>query len=41
MEWIDYNIVRALPYWGSKAPVILPNDSISSRNKKYESIKVE
>jgi hypothetical protein len=41
MEWIDYNIIRALPYWGSGAPVILPNNFISSRNKKYEPIKVE
>lgn len=41
MEWIDYNVIRALPYWGSGAPVILPNNFISSRNKKYEPIKVE
>lgn len=41
MEWIDYNVVRALPYYGSGAPVILPNNFISSRNKKYEPIKVE
>mgnify|MGYP007038186207 CR=1 FL=1 len=41
MEWIDYNVVRALPYYGSRAPVILPNNFISSRNKKYEPIKVE
>lgn len=41
MEWIDYNVICALPYWGSGAPVILPNNFISSRNKKYEPIKVE
>ena len=22
-EWIDYNTIRALPYFGSDAPVIL------------------
>ena len=21
-EWIDYNIIRALPYWGEHAPII-------------------
>ena len=41
MEWIDFNVVRSLPYYGSGAPVILPNNFISSRNKKYEPIKVE
>ena len=23
MEWIDYNTIRALPYAGSKAPIIM------------------
>lgn len=34
-EWIDFNVERALPYYGEKAPVILDVDYISSRNKKY------
>lgn len=21
-EWIDYNIIRAIPYWGEHAPII-------------------
>lgn len=23
MEWIDYNILRATPYYGDKAPIIM------------------
>ena len=23
VEWIDYNTIRALPYYGDKAPIIL------------------
>lgn len=40
-EWVEYNVERALPYWGSGAPVILDSTYITSRNKKYEPIKVE
>lgn len=40
MEWIDYNVERSLAYYGAGAPVILPNNFISSRNKKYEPIKI-
>ena len=40
MEWIDYNVIRTLPYYGSKAPVILSNNFISSRNKTYTPIKI-
>ena len=39
-EWIEYNIERALPYWGEGAPVILNNNFISSRNKKYIPLKI-
>ena len=39
-EWIDFNVERALPYYGAKAPVILDVDYIGSRNKKYKSIIV-
>lgn len=39
-EWVEYNVERALPYYGDKAPVILNNNFISSRNKKYDSIKI-
>lgn len=21
-EWIDYNVIRALPYWGEHAPIV-------------------
>ena len=26
VEWIDYNVVRALPYYGERAPMILYRD---------------
>ena len=39
-EWIEYNVERALPYYGDKAPVIINNNFISSRNKKYDPIKI-
>ena len=25
-EWVDYNVVRSLPYWGEHAPIILERD---------------
>lgn len=25
-EWIDYNVIRALPYWGKHAPVIFEKE---------------
>lgn len=39
-EWVIYDVERALPYYGERAPVILPNNFISSRNKYYEPIKI-
>lgn len=39
-EWVEYNVERALPYYGSGAPVILPNNFISSRNKTYFPLKI-
>lgn len=39
-EWIEYNVERALPYYGSTAPVILDNNFISRRNKTYIPIKI-
>lgn len=32
-ERIEYNVERALPYYGAEAPVILNNNFVSSRNK--------
>ena len=26
VEWIDYNVVRSLPYYGDRAPMILYRD---------------
>ena len=40
MEWVIYDVERALPYYGDAAPVILPNNFISSRNKYYEPVKI-
>ena len=36
MEWIDYNTLRAVPYFGSKAPVIFfPKDYEGQSAKEY------
>lgn len=40
MEWVEYNVERALPYYGDKAPVILAVNYICSRNKAYDPIKI-
>lgn len=40
IEWIEYDVERALPYYGDKAPVILLRGYLSSRNKYYEPIKI-
>ncbi len=39
-EWIEYNVERSLPYYGSGAPVILDVDYINSRNKNYTPLKI-
>ena len=39
-EWIEYNVERSLPYYGSTAPIILDNNFISSRNKTYTPLKI-
>ena len=41
IEWVEYNVERALPYYGDKAPVILSVNYICSRNKAYDSIKID
>lgn len=40
IERVKYNVERALPYYGDKAPVILDNNFVSSRNKTYDPIKI-
>ena len=40
IEWIEYDVERALPYYGEKAPVILLRGYLNSRNKYYEPIKI-
>lgn len=40
IEWIEYNVERALLYYGAKAPVILEVSKLTSKNKKYIPIKV-
>ena len=39
-EWIEYNVERALPYYLNRAPAILEVDHITSRNKRYDPIKI-
>ena len=41
VEWVEYNVERALPYYGEHAPVILQNKFIHEDNKYYEPIKVK
>lgn len=26
VEWVDYNVIRSLPYWGEHAPVVMSSD---------------
>ena len=40
-EWIEYNVERALPYWGEGAPKIHNTLAIYPQNKKYASQKME
>ena len=41
LEWVEYNVERALPYYGEHAPLLLQNKFIHSDNKYYEPIKVK
>ena len=41
IEWIEYDVERALPYYGEHAPVILMNKYIHKDNKYYEPIHVK
>lgn len=41
VEWVEYNVERALPYYGERAPIILMNNYIHKDNKTYEPIKVK
>lgn len=41
IEWIEYDVERALPYYGKHAPVILMNKFIHKDNKYYEPIRVK
>lgn len=36
IEWVEYNVERALPYYGKTAPVILDTNTITDKNKKYD-----
>lgn len=40
-EWVEYNVVRALPYYGDKAPVILDLQFLKKSNKTYDPIKID
>lgn len=41
MEWVEYNVERALPYYGDKAPVILDLQFLKKSNKTYDPIKID
>lgn len=40
LEWVEFNVERALPYYGKTAPVILPNYFISAQNTAYDPCKI-
>lgn len=40
IEWIAYNVERALPYYGERAPVILLRNYLTTKNKYYTPIKI-
>lgn len=40
VDWVDYNVIRALVYYGSKAPKITYTNYVTSKNKKYFPVKV-
>ena len=40
-EWIEYNVERALPYYGDKAPVILDLQFLKKSNKTYTPIRID
>ena len=40
IEWVEYNVERALPYYGKTAPVILNTETITSKSKKYDPCKI-
>ena len=39
-DWIEYNVERALPYYGAEAPKILSAIAIYPSNKKYIPLKI-
>lgn len=40
IEWVDFNVLRALPYYGAKAPVILYTSRVNKNNKNYIPLKI-
>ena len=40
IEWVDYNVIRALPYYGEKAPVVLYTSRVNENNKTYIPLKI-
>lgn len=36
-EWVDYNVMRSLPYYGDRAPIIISDISIWSDDKSVGS----
>lgn len=40
IEWVEYNVERALPYYGATAPVILDCELITAENKEYDPCKI-
>lgn len=41
VDWIDYNVIRALPYYKDKAPVIVNTFRINKNNKHFDSIQIK
>lgn len=40
IEWVEFNVLRSLPYYGYRAPVVLNLNYIKSNNKNYIPLKI-
>lgn len=40
IQWVEFNVERALPYYGETAPVILDITTVTAKNIKYDPCKI-
>lgn len=41
MEWVEYNVIKTLPYYGKGAPEVVYQQRFNKNNKNYLPIKVD